>query len=145
MSALYTVIDHEEGVEACCEMLEERSDVDKKKMPTKYIREILTTILKSNCFRFLNRFFHQITGTAMGTPMAPGYANLFMGKVEKGLLKQYEEETGLRPTIWLRFLDDIFFVWPHGDVELQKFMKFMNSFGEKNKMATELKFAEVLR
>ncbi len=54
VSALYTVIDHAEGVEACCEMLEQRSDSEKKKMPTKYIREILTTILKSNCFRFLN-------------------------------------------------------------------------------------------
>ena len=140
VSALYTVIDHEEGVEACCEMLEQRSDGEKRKMPTKYIREILTTILKSNCFKFLSRFFHQTTGTAMGTPMAPSYANLFMGNIEKRLLKQYEEETGFRPTVWLRFLDDIFIVWPHGDIELQKFMKFMNSFGERNGMTTELKF-----
>ena len=36
VSALYTVIDHEEGIEACCEMLEGRSENEKRKMPTKY-------------------------------------------------------------------------------------------------------------
>ena len=109
-------------------------------MPTKYIRELLSLILKSNCFKFLDKFFHQITGTAMGTPMAPGYANCFMGKVEKELLRQYEDETGLRPTVWFRFLDDIFFTWGHGEEELKKFLLFMNSFGEKNNMQTDLKF-----
>ena len=42
--------------------------------------------------------------------------------------------------MWLRFLDDIFFVWDHGDEELKKFMSFMNNFGEKNSMKTDLKF-----
>lgn len=27
-------------------------------------------------------FYHQITGTAMGSPFAPNYVNLFMGKFE---------------------------------------------------------------
>ena len=140
VSALYTVIDHEEGIEACCEMLEKRSENEKRKMPTKYLRELLSLILKSNCFKFLDKFFHQVTGTAMGTPMAPGYANLYMGNIERELLRQYEEEFGLRPTVWLRFLDDIFFVWDHGDEELKKFMSFMNTFGGKNSMKTDLKF-----
>ena len=69
-----------------------------------------------------------------------GYANAFMGHVERGLLQQYEEETGLRPVIWLRYLDDIFFVWTHGEKELKKFMDFMNNYGEKNGMRTDLKF-----
>ena len=140
VSALYTVIDHEEGVEACCERLDDRSEDEKRKMPTEYIKELLYTILKSNCFKFLDKYYHQITGTAMGTPMAPGYANTFMAKIERELLRQYELETGLKPVIWLRFLDDVFFLWTHGDAELKKFMDFMNCFGEKNGMRTDLKF-----
>jgi hypothetical protein len=75
----------------------------------------------------------------MGTPMAPGYANLFMGKVEKEILQEYEQLTGLRPTTWLRFLDDIFFLWPHREEKLREFIQFMQKFA-KRKMKTDLKF-----
>ena len=106
------MINHEEGIDACGSMLDGRSEEEKRKMPTEHIKELLNVILKSNCFKFLEKHYHQITGTAMGTPMAPGWANAFMGQVERGLLRQYEEETGLRPAIWFRFLDDIFFFVP---------------------------------
>ena len=107
VSALYTEIDHEDGIRACQIKLDQRPDAEKQKMPTHFIEQLLSIILKSNCFKFKDRFYHQQCGTAMGTPMAPGYANLFMGMVEEGLLSEYERITGLRPTIWLRFLDDI--------------------------------------
>ena len=32
------------------------------------------------------QFYLQIQGTAMGTKMAPAYANLFMGKLEEHLI-----------------------------------------------------------
>jgi hypothetical protein len=95
-------------------------------MPTNHITKLFSLILKSNCFTFLGKFFLQITGTVMGTPMAPGYANLYMGKVETEILYEFEKQTGLRPSIWLRFLDDIFFLWPHGEKSLKHFIQFMN-------------------
>ena len=140
VSGLYTVINHEEGVEACGKMLDGRGEDEKRRMPTVFIKRLVALILKSNCFSFLGKFYHQQTGTAMGTPMAPGYANIFMGVVEKELLRKYEEVTGLKPKIWLRFLDDIFMVWEHGEEELSKFIDFMQSFGEKEGMRTDLKF-----
>ena len=139
VSGLYTVINHEEGAEACWEALERRSEEERRRLPSRVISDLVLLILKSNCFTFLNRFFHQIVGTAMGTPMAPSYANIFMGKIESALLREYEE-TGLRPTLWLRFLDDIFFVWPHGPEKLQEFIEFMQKFGERRKLRTKLKF-----
>ena len=81
-----------------------------------------------------------MVGTAMGTPMAPSYANIFMGKIERELLEEFEKESGLKPTLWLRFLDDIFFVWPHGPEKLKVFIEFMQSFGERKKLKTKLKF-----
>ena len=37
-------------------------------------------------------------------------------------------------------MDDVFIVWRHGEEELQKFMKFMNSYGERKGLKTDLKF-----
>jgi hypothetical protein len=110
VTGLYTVIDHDKGIQACEEAIENRNQEQKKRMPTKYISRLLRLILKSNCFTFMKRFFHQQTGTAMGTPMAPAYANHFMGMVEKKMLDQYEHLTGLRPVNWVRYLDNIFFM-----------------------------------
>ena len=53
---------------------------------------------------------------------------------------EYEKITGLRPSIWLCFLDDIFMVWEHGPEELAKFQQFMQDYGERNGLMTRLKF-----
>ena len=140
VSALYTEIDHDDGIRACEIKLDERPDMERVRMPTHYIRQLLNIILKCNCFRFKEKYYHQQCGTAMGTPMAPGYANLFMNMVETQMLAEYEKITGLSPKIWLRFLDDIFIVWEHGPDELSKFQKFMQDFGEHSKLKTTLKF-----
>ena len=140
VSALYTVIDHSDGIAACEERLEERSTSEKQRMPTAYIKQLIEMILTSNCFKFGTKFYHQIKGTAMGTPMAPGYANVFMGAVEKAMLDQYEMETGFRPKVWLRFLDDIFMLWQHGPDELTKFQEFMQTFAKRRGMKTDLQF-----
>ena len=68
-------------------------------------------ILKSNAFRFGNGCYRQITGTAMGTPMTPNYANLFRKNFGQNLLHDYSQKTGLSPLVWFRFIDDIFLIW----------------------------------
>ena len=52
-------------------------------------------IPKSNTFRFGNEYYRQITGTAMGTPMAPNHANLLMDNFEQNLVRDYSQKTGL--------------------------------------------------
>ena len=44
-------------------------------------------ILGINHFNFNNQLFLQIHGTAMGTWMAPSYANLFTGKLEQSAIE----------------------------------------------------------
>ena len=60
-------------------------------------------ILKSNASRFGNEYYRQITGTAMGTPMAPNYANFFMNNFEQNLLHDYSQKTGLSPMVFFLF------------------------------------------
>ena len=56
-----------------------------------------------NNFELDGKFDIQSAGTAVGTRMAPAYANLFMGDLEKKLLAQ----SSLKPFIWWRYIDDI--------------------------------------
>ena len=65
----------------------------------------------------------QVHGTAMGTRMAPSYANIFMGRLENRLL----EGVTIRPAIWWRYIDDVFTIWPHGEECLESFIEQINS------------------
>ena len=102
---MYTNIDHEEGAEACRRKLEERSD---KSVPSKVIKRLILIVLKSNIFRFGHYIYQQIKGTAMGTPMAPNYSNLFMDCLENRIIEDFFKKTGKRPLFWFRFIDDIY-------------------------------------
>ena len=59
----------------------------------------------------------------MGTRMAPSYADLFMGHLEQKFLGSQL----YKPSLWLRFIDDIFLFWPHGPESLTDFLEQLNS------------------
>ena len=50
------------------------------------------------------------------------------------------KKTGLRPLVWMRYIDDIFFIWTHDDGSLQKFIEFANNFTSNNQMKSNIKF-----
>ena len=106
--SLHSNIDHEEGAQACFKKLEERKY---KSIPSIAIKNLILVILLSNAFRFDNEYYRQITSTAMGTPMSPNYANLFMDNFQQSLLRDYSQKTGSSPSVWFRFIDDIFLIW----------------------------------
>ena len=121
VSSLYTNIPNEEGISAC----EAAFKPIQGKTPTKKdLGELMRLILKNNNLVFGDQHYLQIHGTAMGTKMAPSFANLFMGNLEKEFLSRQN----LKPQIWLRFIDDIFMIWPHGEDSLKIFVENINSF-----------------
>ena len=72
---------------------------------------------------FLDINFLQVQGTAMGTKMAPSYANLFMSDLEDRLLSSAPQ----RPLVRWRFIDDIFCIWCGGQDSLDEFINYINS------------------
>ena len=51
------------------------------------------------------------------------YANLFMADLEQDFLDSQFD----KPSLWLRFIDNIFLLWPHGPDSLTVFLKQLNS------------------
>ena len=59
----------------------------------------------------------------MGTKMSTQYANIFMSNLEENFL----QNTHNKPLIYLRYIDDIFLLWTHGEEKLLQFHKNFNS------------------
>ena len=137
VSSLDPNIDHAEGISACEETLSNRKSPS---IPTSVISNLLKLILQSNTLKFGKRFFHQIKGTAMGTPMACNYANVFMGKFEQLMLRDYEISFNRKPSVWLRYIDDVFFIWNGDETSLKHFIQFCNSYASNNHMKSTIKF-----
>ena len=76
----------------------------------------------------------------MGTPMAVSFANLFMSKFETNLLDDYKKEYQKGPVMWIRYIDDVFFVWDHNQEELMHFLSYCNSYAAKNSYKSTIKF-----
>ena len=71
--------------------------------------------------------YQQIAGTAMGTRMAPQFANLYMAQFEEKYVYPYKPDLEKH---WFRFIDDIFLLWHHGEEELEKFLRHLNTCHE---------------
>ena len=89
------------------------------------LTKIVEHVLKNNVLTFDDKVYRQIKGTAMGTPMAPTIANIFMGQLEKQLLNT--SPWTISKEFWRRFIDDIFILWHHGEENLKEFMKWINN------------------
>ena len=61
---------------------------------------------------------------AIGTKFAPPYACIFINEMETSFFRTQQ----LQPFIWLRYIDDIFFLWTHGEEQLDLFLKDLNEF-----------------
>ena len=102
-TSLYTNIPHDEGIQSIKEILAIHRTPNS--LPhNSYIIELLEVVLTNNHFEF------NVSGTAMGTKLAPSYAILFMAKFEEKYVYTYPQQ----PKLWKRFIDDIFPIWPHG-------------------------------
>ena len=105
VNSLYTNILHTDGINAC------RSFLNRHTTDPAVINDIPISsdfILTHNLFKFNNDRHLQIKGTAMGTKMAPAYANISMDAIETSFLSA----SPLKPSIYYRNIDDVFLIWP---------------------------------
>jgi hypothetical protein len=114
---MYTRIDTTEGIRKITTLLH-RHGLDPRMVDG--IRKGLDITLFSNIVSSNGTLYRQINGTAMGTNVAPPYANLFMAFHEL-----IWKKNPLFPKFYRRLLDDIFFIWENSYEELLDFIKMM--------------------
>ena len=127
---LYPSIPHEAGLNALRETLESREN---KFIKTEDLIKMASFVLKNNIFEFNGKVKQQISGTAIGTKFAPAYACIFMDKIENDFLKTQQNT----PLVWHRFIDDVFFIWTHGEQKLKSFLESLNTFHPNIKFTHE--------
>ena len=122
VSSLYTNIPNIEGIEACRIMLNRIRPNARSPFNDSLIK-LLTQVLSKNNFDFNEKHYLQIGGTAMGTRVAPSYANTFMGWFEDKFVYTHDPA----PLVWKRFIDDIFIIWTNGIESLNTFFEYLNN------------------
>ena len=100
---------------------------------------MLDMVLTMNNFRFDGNHYLQTAGTAMGTRVAPTYANIFMSDFEERHVYTYPKQ----PTLWRRFIDDIFLIWEHGAESLKMFIHHLNNVHPTIKFTAECSVTKV--
>ena len=120
VTARYPSIPHDDGLAKL------RNALLVNSIPTLTINgicDMTELVLKRNVFEFSKKYFIQTSGTAIGSKLAPGYTNLFLSIFEHNMLNQYS----IKPSIWLRYVDDIFMIWNDSEDKLKDFLAYINT------------------
>ena len=92
---------------------------------------LLEFCLKNTYFSFQDQFCEQVEGAAMGSPVSPIVANLYMEYLEQKALSTAPNP----PRFWHRFVDDTFVI--HKEVNKQGFLQHINSVDPAIKFTVE--------
>ena len=87
-------------------------------------KQLLTLVVKSSCFVFNDTCCQQVGGVAMGSPLGPAFANLFLVYYEYGWLGSCPLR--FRPKFYRHCVDDIFLMFQKKE-HVKKFFGCMNS------------------
>ena len=75
-------------------------------MPVHVFKELLIFATKDVEFSFNDSMYRQIDGVAMGSPLGPLLANVFVGSLEEKLFDQHDG-----PLLYKRYVDDVFAIF----------------------------------
>lgn len=87
------------------------------------IMELLRKCLTTTYFTFEGEYYQQDDGAAMGSPLSPIVANIYMEFFEEMAMNLSKT----RPRLWVRYVDDTFILWEHGKRRLNRFLTQLNS------------------
>ena len=98
------------------------------------MRKLLNLAVRDIPFRFFNDQYCQVDGVAMGSPLAPILADLFMTKMEQKLNRFSTNQH----KIWLRYVDDVFCVFEINVENIHAFLERINKWHPNLRFTIEL-------
>ena len=132
VTALFTSVPIPPVIKIIEEKLKEDKDLPRRtSMNTRYITQLLQFCLRSTSFVFQGQHYEQVEGAAMGSPLSPIVANIYMEHFETRVL----ETAPHPPSIWKRYVDDTFVI--QKTTHKEEFFQHLNSIEEKIQFTAE--------
>ena len=130
----------------CPQFIKDTSDWCSKCLDRHDMNQLLITATSDTHFSFNNEYYVQTNGVAMGSPLAPVFADIFLIDLENKLMKKLKK-AGL---LWYkRYVDDTFAII-HKNAKISKIKKILNNFHKDIQFSSvqernnELPFLDVL-
>ena len=122
VKALFTSVPIQPALNTIQNLLEEDKDLHQRTtMSVKNIITLLEFCLKNTYFTFQGKYLEQQEGAAMGSPISPIVANLYMEGFETKAISSSPHP----PYLWKRFVDDTFTIIKSSEKE--RFLEHLNS------------------
>ena len=132
VSALFTSVPVQESIDIITKRLEEDDTLnDRTTLSPQQVSDLLSVCLNTTYFRFDSTYYVQTEGAAMGSPVSPIVANLFMEHFEQQALSSYPHP----PRIWGRYVDDTITIIHKNHID--SFTQHINSIHPSIKFTTE--------
>ena len=132
VKALFTSVPIQPAIDVIRKRLEEDKELQKRtNMSVQHIVSLPEFCLRSTYFTFQDRLYEQQEGTAMGSPISPIVANLFMEDFERRAI----ESSSHPPCFWRRFVDDTFTIIYTAHKE--SFLEHLNSIDDHIQFTNE--------
>ena len=114
-----------EAVNVICDKLNDDDTLfERSELGVEEIRKLMLACLECRYLMCQGSFFEQKEGAPMGLSLSVVLANAYVEHLEETVLNS----TPLKPSVWRRYVDDTFILWPHGEEALQEFHARLNSF-----------------
>ena len=104
---------------------------------TQELFDILNVTIQQNFFVFDDKFYQQNQGLAMGSPLSPFLADVFINHLEESQISQNDL---FRKHIfkWYRYVDDIFAIFQGTSTDLNTFLVFLNAVHARLRFTCEI-------
>ena len=133
IESLFTNIPLQETIDLCVENLfQDRTHVDNLSKDS--FRELLTRTMSESLILFDQEFYKQHDGVAMGSPLEPTLANVFLCYHEKIWLQNCPSE--FKPVIYRRYVDDTLLLF-RSKHHIEKFRNYLNRQHKNIKFTSE--------
>ena len=104
---------------------------------------LMSVCTKQNYFLFNNQFYTQEEGLAMGSPLSPLLAEIFMDHLEN---KLFQSKVPLLSNVfyWYRYVDDVLCCWTGSHRQAHNFLTFLNSLHPRINFTMEMESDGIL-